>query len=247
MKLSFKRNKFWFCFFFIKVFYMIFGHIIFTRISSLGDTARYLNASVKFSQNIFLNSTSMMEYFGGIAGNLFGPVFGSLPFCILVFHSTFNCISNLKLKNFYFIFILILLSMPTYGLWTSVASKESVVASFMLILMNQFINIINRKKVHLLAVFLSYYIIFIFKIQFFPFIFTFHLFLFLYHKLNYKFFCYFIFIPSVFILFTSLVYIYMDVIDDMAFHVSTHFDPYSNSTRSNFLLIEKYDFFKTLV
>ena len=222
---------------------MLFGHLIYDRVSSLGDTSRYLSANVEFSFSVFLDSTRMMDYIGGISGNIFGPLFGSLPFCILVYLSTYLCLIRLNLKRYYFITILILLSMPSYGLWTSVASKECVVASSLLILMTQFINIINYDKVNYLVLLSSYYLVFIFKVQYVPIIFTFHLFLVLYHKFNLKYFCFLIFIPLVLILSFYLVYLNRELIDRMGFIVANHFDPNSSSTRTNFLLIEKYDLF----
>lgn len=184
-----------------------------------------------------------MDLMGGITGNIFGDVFGSLPFCLLNFYCTFKCVKNLNLNKNNFILILILLSFPSYGMWTSVASKEAIVSSFILLITNQFFNIINQKKTNIYTIVISYYIILVFKIQYIPILLLLHVFLTLYYKYKFIHFTYLFYIPCVFIFSCYFAYYYREYIDQMAFIVSTHFNPDSSSTRNNFLLINKYDIF----
>lgn len=233
----------WYVFFITKICYLLFGHFVYAKISTLGDSTRYLNASIEINLSTFTNSTYMMDFFGGITGKIFGDILGSLPFCIFNFICTYKCVSKFNLNKNNVILVLILLSFPSYGMWTSVASKEAIVSSIVFLITHQFFKITKNKKVNIPILCLAYYFMLVFKVQYVPILFLLHIFLLIYYRYKYIYTAYLLYVPFLIILSCSFTYYYRDLIDQMAFLVATHFNPDASSTRNNFLLIKKYDFF----
>lgn len=234
----------WFVFLIFKLFYLLFGHFVFINISTLGDTFRYLSSETNFKITVLYSSTELMDFLGGISGHIFGTSFGSLPFCILNFVCTLICLRSLRLNNYSLIIILLILSFPSYGLWTSVASKEAIVSSSMFIIFLQYYRIINHIKINKTLLIITYYVIIVFKIQYFPVLLFLNIFLLIYHKYKFINISYFLYYPVVCIFGIYFVILYCDEIDRLAFLVASHFDVDASSTRKNFILVNKYDFFR---
>ena len=83
-----RTKRFWVYYFAIRILYLIFAIHIYGKLTQLGDTERYLNASLSSVTDFsFLwNSTKMMDAIGSIMGILGGSnVLTNLPFTILSF------------------------------------------------------------------------------------------------------------------------------------------------------------------
>src|SRR4051812_6000741 len=119
-------RKIWAVYFFIKLFYMVFAIFIFSHLTTLGDTFDYLHAPFHFSPRIFYSSTDMMQFAGAVCKLIFGAdVLACLPFMLLSFYGVYYAVDRLNLYQ-YSAYILILFSLPNFGVWTSILGKEAV-------------------------------------------------------------------------------------------------------------------------
>ena len=119
MKYSCKIDCFWFTYFIIRFFYLLFAILVFGRISTLGDTQRYLGAGINFTISIFYNSTSLMDCIGGLIGTLFGGtnIISNFPFMMISFWIVKWTINELNLRKFVnSSFLLVLIGAINWGL-----------------------------------------------------------------------------------------------------------------------------------
>ena len=173
MKYSCKIDCFWFTYFIIRFFYLLFAILVFGRISTLGDTQRYLGAGINFTISIFYNSTSLMDCIGGLIGTLFGGtnIISNFPFMMISFWIVKWTINELNLRKFVnSSFLLVLISLPNFCIWTSVCSKEIFGLAFSAIFGVLLINFFNQKYQVRKRDFLALYLCLLFKPQYFPFI-----------------------------------------------------------------------------
>jgi len=92
-------DKIWFSYFMIKLFYLFFAKTIFSKLTTLGDTFRYLNGRKAWESDWFYSSTVMMDSFAGTFGKILGPYLGSLPFTIISFIGIYYPVSKLNLTK----------------------------------------------------------------------------------------------------------------------------------------------------
>jgi hypothetical protein len=113
-------------YFCVKVFYILFGVLIFSRVSNLGDSDRYASADVELSSDALLSRTQLIDLIAGTITKVFRfPFFSHLFFTIISFYGIYYCLSRLKCSKNTLIGILIMLSLPSFAMWTSVAGKEA--------------------------------------------------------------------------------------------------------------------------
>jgi len=238
MKISkhqlFVFDKIWFSYFLIKLFYLFFAKLIFSRFTSLGDTFRYLEGPEAWQSNWFYSSTVMMDSFAGTFGSILGPYLGSLPFMVLAFLGVHYPVSKLKLTQKQLLGVLALLSLPSFGVWTSIASKEAVSVFFMGMILAAYIDVYERRAIQNKFLFIiSVYLCLIFKPQYL--IAVFAIFCFTYISRNFG-----LSALSKVLLFllaialgTSALYYFRDLIDSLSKMMPAHFSMEASSTREN--------------
>ena len=188
MKIPRKVNIYWFSFFMLKLFYMFFAIFVYAKLTTLGDTSRWMRGDLSHSlSQILTNSSMMMDFLGGISSALLGSVLGNLPFMLLAFYGIYYSVSRLELTRRQLFLVLALLSLPSFGVWSSVAGKEAIGVFYMGIMGGYLIDILNRTRSKpRLIEFLAFYLLLVFKPQYFIAIGSIFLFIFISRKLHLK-------------------------------------------------------------
>lgn len=242
-----RLEKFWYYYLIVRLFYLVFALLIYARLTTLGDTWKYMSAPLSslLSPTILINSTDMMEAIGSVFGILGGSnIITNLPFTLLSFLTIKWVIDKYEFRKYINNYILfILLSLPNFCIWTSICSKETIGLIFSAILGSLIIDYFNGvykiKKNH----YLGFYLCLLFKPQYLPFILQGLVFIYIvnkYAKSNKA-----IFFIGLFFIFCNLSVLYLirDIINQYASIMYYHFDdPNANSTRDNIWLYEN-DFF----
>ncbi|MDC2014725.1 hypothetical protein ABH007_20630 [Bacteroides thetaiotaomicron] len=174
MKYSIRIDRFWLYYFIIRILFLIFTVYVYARLTQLGDTERYLNASLNSIMDFsFLwNSTKMMDAIGSLGSVLGGSnILTNLPFTLLSFFTIKWVIDKYQFCQYINnCFLLFILSLPNFCIWTSVCSKETIGLVFSAILGSLVLDFLNGnyviQKKHLFAV----YLCLLFKPQYFLFI-----------------------------------------------------------------------------
>lgn len=152
----------------------LFSIMVISKMTTLGDYAMYINsdwASIIKAQgvHVFLNSTQFTKFMVGFVRFI----------CLnnkLLTNIVFNIFTSLGLlyiikKTNYSNFIIVMLMMPNFTIWSSYASKESFVVFATCIIMGIFISIANDYKLtkaeNRLSVICLYFVI-LFKPQYLP-------------------------------------------------------------------------------
>jgi hypothetical protein len=237
-------NKYWFIFSVVKILYMFFALFIYVRFTSLGDTNRYLMGKTYGSSNWFRNSTEMMDVLAHSFSIFLGPVLANLPFVFLSLFGIFYAVRRLNLSNNELVPLLIILSFPSFGIWTSVASKESVTVFYLGIILGFIIDLSKDKKMknHILVI-LSFYLCYLFKPQYLIAISGLIIFLYICRWIKLSGFGKLILLLIFFIFSFLVLYINRDIINELSFVMPLHFSFESNSTRENTIWINDYDVF----
>lgn len=243
MKIKTKFNKYWFGFFLVKLFYMFFAVFIYSKLTTLGDTSRWMDGFIEvLSINILINSTLMMDFLGGITSLFLGSIFGNLPFLIMAFYGIYYSLSKIKLSNNELITALFLLSLPSFGIWSSISGKEAVGVFFMGILLGYLIDMVNefRYKPKFIEL-ISFYLLFVFKPQYSIAIIS----LIIYIILARKFKAYGKLILLLFHITLTVIffYIFKEIINELSFIIPSHFNLDAGSTRENTIWVKDYDVF----
>ena len=108
----------------IKIAYAFFAVLVFARFTSLGDTGDYLNGEY-LERNNLASTAYLMSLIGAALGNI-----GSYVFSLIL--SVWGMVYLLEKAEFSsgnirLVFVLMLL--PSFGVWTSILSKEVFVRS----------------------------------------------------------------------------------------------------------------------
>lgn len=238
-------DKIWFSYFLIKLFYLAFAKTIFAKFTSLGDTFRYLRGPEAWSPGWFHSSTAMMDSFASLSGAILGNYLGSLPFLILSFIGIYYPASRLRLNRKQLLALLALLSLPSFGVWTSIASKEAVAVFFMGMILGAYIDIYERRNIqNKFMVVIAVYLCLVFKPQYLIAVFALFAFTYISRKFNLKALSKsFIFLLAV-LLGIAVLFYFRDVIDSLSKVMPAHFSKEAGSTRENTIWVEQYDFFR---
>ncbi|MCT7511881.1 MULTISPECIES: hypothetical protein [Aliarcobacter] len=243
MKVKLKYSKYWFIYFLIKLFYMFFAVFIYAKLTILGDTSRWMSGNLSHSlEQILTNSSMMMDFLGGISSAIFGSVLGHLPFMLLALYGVFYSVSRIQLSNKQLFYILVLLSLPSFGVWSSIAGKEAIGVFYMGIMCGYLIDILNKTRSKPKPIeFLAFYLLLLFKPQYSIAIGSIFLFIFISRKLHLKGYGkLFLFIFHV-SLAGVLFYVFRDIINELSFMLPAHFSLDAGSTRENTIWINDYD------
>lgn len=244
---SIRIERFWFTYFIIRIIYLIFTIYVYAKLTQLGDTARYLTASLSSITDISLlwSSTKMMDAIGSILGVLGGSnIISNLPFTFVSFLTIKWVVDKYHFRHYINNkLLLLILCLPNFCVWTSVCSKETVGLVFSAILGSLLLDYLDGKytikKIHVFAV----YLCLVFKPQYFPFIAQGLLLIYVMNR-----FCRTIggrICFGCFIVFCNLMVLYLlkDVVNEYADVMYAHFDlSGAQSTRDN-LWLKDNDFF----
>jgi hypothetical protein len=242
-KLVFKSA--WFYFFIIKILYMLLALFVYSNFTSLGDTPDYLSGRHFNVSLMFIQSTNMIGTIGTFFSTILGTTLANIPFLILSFYGIYYPIQKINLTNKQLYYLLGLLSLPTFGIWTSICSKESVSVFFMGIIVGYIIDILKYKKVKIRLIhFVALYLLLLFKPQYMIAIISIVLIIKIY---QYNFLTAYVksFIFFMYIAVSSIaLYISRDIIDRLSFILPQHFyASEGNATRDNIFIVEQYDIF----
>lgn len=238
-------DKIWFSYFLIKFAYLLFAKIIFSRLTPLGDTFRYLHGPDAWQGNWFLSSTAMMDSFASTSGKILGMYFGSFPFLVLSFIGIYYPVSKLQLKKRQLVGLLALLSLPSFGVWTSIASKEAVSVFFMGVILAAYIDIYERRPVQKKFIFIiAIYLCLVFKPQYMIGVIALFLFTYLSRKFGLRALSKILLFFIAIIVGCSVLYYFRDIIDSLSKMMPAHFSMDAGSTRDNTIWVEQYDFFR---
>ena len=127
------NKSIWRYFFISKIIYMFLALFVYTRFASLGDTLAYLNGSHVDMSIFFRSSTNMIGVSAYLLAKVFGNILANIPFLMLAFYGIYYSVSRLILTRKELICLLLLLSLPSFSIWTSITSKESIGVFFMAI------------------------------------------------------------------------------------------------------------------
>jgi hypothetical protein len=240
-----KISKIWTFYFFVKVGYLFFAHFVVASVTRLGDTSRYFTGPTAWRSDWFYNSTTMMDSFTSWFGKISGPYLGNLPFLVLSFVGVYYPISKMKLSKKQLYLLIIMLSVPSFGVWTSIASKEAVGVFYLGMILAGYIDIYERREIRGKFVFsLAVYLLLVFKPQYAIGVFALFAFTWLGRKFRFNGGVKFLSFALAVILGALALYFARDVIDSLSKIMPTHFSMEAGSTRENTIWVDKYDFFK---
>ena len=252
MKLSLRVNKYWLGYFFSKIFYMFFALFVYQKFVNpnrpVGDTGLYLgivsNDNTDNFDLIFVDPTIMMEFVGRSLSLYLGPVFANLPFMLLGFYGIYYSVSRLKLNNNQLLWILFLLSFPTFGVYSSIVGKEAVCVFYFGIIGGYLIDVLDKTRVKpKLIELIAFCLLFFFTPTFSVAIGSVFGFIFISNKLRLTGYGKLILFIFHFLLTIYLFYIYRDFISGMSLEVVKSFSLNVGSTRDNMIFINEYDVF----
>ena len=238
-------DKIWFAYFLVKLFYLFFAKFVFSKLTTLGDTFRYLDGPLAWQANWFYSSTPMMDSLAGTSGKVLGPYLGSMPFMVLSFLGVYYPVSKLQLPKKQLIGLLALLSLPSFGVWTSIASKEAVSVFFMGIILAAYIDVYERRPINnKTIVAIALYLCLVFKPQYMIGVFAIFSFTYISRKFQLRVFSkLFLFIFAI-IFGVSILFYFRDLIDSLSKIMPAHFSAEAGSTRENTIWVDQYDFFR---
>lgn len=239
-----KFNKIWFLYYCSKMFYMLFAVFIFSRLTVLGDTERYLEGPTFGELSFLYNSTSMMDLFAHGISTLASQFGAHIFFLSLSFYGVYLPLSKMNLTNNQLVTVLFFLSVPSFGVWTSIVSKEAVSVFFMGVILASFIDYYERRKItYRFLLFISLYLCTSFKPQYMVGISSLFIYLILCRSFNLRAYGKLaILMLFAFCSFTVL-YLFRDYIDMLSFIMPQHFESDGSSTRENTVWVNQYDVF----
>jgi|APSaa5957512535_1039671.scaffolds.fasta_scaffold53950_2 hypothetical protein len=238
-------KKAWFYFFIVKLLYMFLALFVYSKFTELGDTSAYLSGRYYDVSRMFTESNYLIGTFGKISSSILGTTFGNLPFVIVSFYGIYYPVKRINLTNKQLYILLTLLSLPSFGIWTSICSKESLSVFFMGIFLGYIIEMINNQSPKLKLIhFIALYLMLLIKPQYSVAIFSLIVLIKIYSITAldaYK--KIFIFLLYLLVSITAL-YIFRDLIDQLSFMMPKHFGyAGTGATRENIYIVEQYDIF----
>lgn len=222
---------------------MFFAMLVYAKVTTLGDTPRYL-AGGEVGMDFWYNSTHMVGTVAYLFSQVVGDLLANIPFVILSFFGIYYSVSRLDINRRQLFFLLVLLSFPSFGIWTSVASKEAVAVFFMGILLGAAIDYI--KGIRLSSYFLVWfalYLCILFKPQYLIGIFSLFVFIYLSKKLSLSGGGKLLLLLLFFIFSFLILFLFRSEINDLSFIIPAHFSLSAGSTRENTIWVNDFDVF----
>ncbi|WP_099610789.1 hypothetical protein [Vibrio fujianensis] len=245
IKLKYTVDKIWLSYFFVKFIYMLFALFVYSKMTTLGDTYRYLEGVDAFSATLWHDSTALMDTLAYSSSVFLGSVLGNLPFLVLSIIGVYYPISRLDLKRNQLIFLLALLSLPSFGVWTSIASKEAVGVFFLGIILGFIIDFIkNRPNKQYFLFSFCVYLCVIFKPQYLIGISALFTFVFFSRKFALRGLGKTVILILFFVISLFALYLFRNEINELSFIMPRHFSLDAGSTRDNTIWVNDFDVFR---
>ncbi len=224
---------------------MFLALFVYSRFTQLGDTDRYLSGRTYGSTNWWYSSTHMMDFLAHSFSKIVGPIFANLPFVFLAVYGVYYSVERAGFTYNQKVKVLLFLSLPSFSIWSSIASKEAMAVFFMGIILGFLFEIINKVKItNKPLVILCIYLCVIFKPQYMIGLISIFTFVFLtrtvFKSANSKLFVFVMFLVVSF----SVLYFLRDIINDYSYIMPAHFTLEAGSTRVNDIWVNDYDFFR---
>lgn len=219
-------------FFISRLFYSVFAIFVFSKFTQLGDTLPYLHSNNAFQIDTLWSSTKIMYSLGEVFKKIFVfDILTCIPFCLLSTYSysyIFRYFS--KISKAQKIIIMLVFYSPSFGIWTSICSKEAISVFYFSILGVFLCQVLDKtKKFPNFIEILSFYLCLIFKpLLFIPLI-QFYLIIITFGKNK---FLQFITIFTLIILNILFLKYFSDEINTFVNNIFSHFSS-GNSTREN--------------
>ena len=240
-----KIHKNWFIFYLsVKIFYLFFALFFYQKFTKLGDTHRWIDGVLdNLTLETFISSSQMMDFLGGIFSYYLGEFFAHIPFLLISFYGIYYSSSRLLLNKTQRLTLLFLLSMPSFGVWSSVAGKEAVGVFYMGIIAGYIIDMLNKERYRIKIIeLLAFYLLFVFKPQYFVAIFSIILYICIVRKIDLSAISKLAITVFHITLAIIMLYVFRDYLDSLSFEIIKHFNPEARSIRLPFWE-EKYDVF----
>jgi len=225
---------------------MFLSIFVVSKFIVLGENAVWLSGNINFhGLDTFVNSTHMMDFLGGLSSYLLGTVLGNLPFMFVAFYGLYYSIQKLNLPNEKLVIILLILSLPSFGIWSSIAGKEAIGVFSLGVVLGYILDAINHRRVRVrLVEFIAFYLLFVFKIQYFFGITPLILYIHVTNMFNLqgtgKLFLFFLYLICV----SMGLWFLRDVINAISFEIPSNFTAgEDSSTRVNTIWVNDYDVF----
>lgn len=130
-----------------KLLYCVYGVFIFGNLSPLGDSGTYLNSPILVNFDLLRNNTLLTSTVTAVFKKfLVIDFFVHLAFCLLSFWALKLVLDTLRFSQIKTYFLIILLSFPSFGMWTSVVSKEVLTCVFTCFNLIWIINLLRDEK-----------------------------------------------------------------------------------------------------
>lgn len=222
---------------FVALFYV-------TKLTQLGDTERYISGKTIGSSYWWADSTHMMDLVAGGIARFAGSISANIFFCSLSLLGIYYSTSRLCLGKFQHAFLLIMLSTPSFGIWSSVASKEAVSVFYLGVLFGQLVDYLKkRKSPNPFILFFMLYLCIVFKPQYLVALLSMAIFCILVVEMNLRVANQVVLILA-FIIFSAVsLYIFRIEIDNLSMQIYSHFDVPNSSTRQNDIWEARFDVF----
>lgn len=124
-----------------KITYALFAFFVFSKFSQLGDTDSYLSGHYLY-RNDFSSSAYILSLIGNALGSLGGTLFSITLSIIGILYP----LNKARLRNKHLKIILFLSLLPSFGVWSSILSKEVFVVFSMGICVGGMIDMHRKKR-----------------------------------------------------------------------------------------------------
>ena len=244
-----QNRSIWQAYIFVKLLYMLFALFVWTKFTSLGDTFRYISGGgdaveMYANESPFTSSSKFLDSIAHPLSLLLGPVLVNVPFALLSVYGVYYPLRRLNLDRAQLTRVLIVLSFPSFGIWTSVVSKEAVSVFFMGIILGLIIDLIERKKLkHYTLTLIAIYLCILFKPQYMVGILSIISYILISRILHLRGAGKaLLFVLSITVS-ISVLYILKDLINALSYSIPLNFDLEANGTRQNNIWLSDNDIF----
>jgi hypothetical protein len=244
MKLIF--NKYWATFLLVKFFWMVFALFIFKNYVQLADLESFLNGSYIDFDIIFSSATSMTGFVAFTLGEYIGYIGANIVFMLIAFYGIYRPVNKLNLSKRNLIFCLFLLSLPSFGIWTSIVGKEAISVFFMGMLASYLIDIHSSIRRPQLIELFALYLGLIFKLQYVIPVLVAFFYILIKNKLKLSSLQQLTTLLLILFFSIYLVWEFSDEINRLSFVIISHFSTDATSTRDPFWINDYDVFYKSI-
>ncbi len=228
-----------------RLFFMLVSVYIISNFTKLGDYDRYIASDFMDSFVKFIGSPNDTYMTDVIISGLKKLFLGNIMFANIII----NVISSLAIvrlirKMRYNIIFMILCLSPSFSIWSSFASKEIIVVTFMALMLSEVIAFLRDEKVNYLFAALAVFMLLFYKLQLVLPVLQLLLSVVILKRSNQH--SGVVIIPLILVVNVLGIFIMRDYVDDLVRSIIVHFSSASRSTRDSTFLMQNYGFFLNL-